>query len=58
MVADTRCHRHQDYGYWYQNGFLYPDFATAFIALDPSIRANGCLQARSVQPIMGHCVVL
>jgi len=35
---------HQDYGYWYQNGCLYPDMASVFIALDPATRANGCLQ--------------
>lgn len=35
---------HQDYGYWYQNGCLYPDMASAFIAIDPNTRANGCMQ--------------
>jgi len=35
---------HQDYGYWYQNGCLYPLLASAFIALDPATRENGCLQ--------------
>ena len=35
---------HQDYGYWYQNGCLYPDMASVFIALDPATRENGCLQ--------------
>lgn len=35
---------HQDYGYWYQNGCLFPDMASLFIALDPATRENGCLQ--------------
>jgi len=35
---------HQDYGYWYQNGVLFPDLVSVFIALDPCTPANGCLQ--------------
>lgn len=35
---------HQDYGYWYQNGVLFPDLVSVFIAVDPSTRENGCLQ--------------
>jgi ectoine hydroxylase-related dioxygenase (phytanoyl-CoA dioxygenase family) len=35
---------HQDYGYWYQNGVLYPNLTSAFIAVDPATRENGCLQ--------------
>ena len=35
---------HQDYGYWYQNGCLWPDMASCFVALDPCTRENGCLQ--------------
>lgn len=35
---------HQDYGYWYRNGYLFPHMASVFIALDPSRKANGCLQ--------------
>jgi hypothetical protein len=35
---------HQDYGYWYQNGVLYPDLVSVFIAVDPATKANGCLQ--------------
>ncbi|MEX1250617.1 MAG: phytanoyl-CoA dioxygenase family protein [Hyphomonas sp.] len=35
---------HQDYGYWYQNGVLRPDLCSAFIAVDPCTRENGCLQ--------------
>ena len=25
---------HQDYGYWYQNGCLFPEMATVFIPVD------------------------
>jgi hypothetical protein len=35
---------HQDYGYWYQNGVLYPLLTSAFIAVDPATLENGCLQ--------------
>ena len=35
---------HQDYGYWYRNGYLYPNMASVFVALDPCRRENGCLQ--------------
>ena len=35
---------HQDYGYWYQNGVLFPDLTSAFIAVDPATKENGCMQ--------------
>ena len=35
---------HQDYGYWYQNGVLFPLLTSAFIAVDPATKQNGCLQ--------------
>lgn len=35
---------HQDYGYWYNYGCLYPTMGSCFIAIDRSTRANGCLQ--------------
>ena len=35
---------HQDYGYWYQNGCLFPDLASVMVAIDPSTRENGCLE--------------
>jgi ectoine hydroxylase len=35
---------HQDYGYWYQNGVLFPLLCSAFIAIDPATKENGCLQ--------------
>ncbi len=35
---------HQDYGYWYYNGCLYPLLASCLIAVDRATRENGCLQ--------------
>ena len=35
---------HQDYGYWYHNGNVFPYMASVMVALDHSTRANGCLQ--------------
>ena len=35
---------HQDYGYWYNNGCLFPDMASCMIAVDRATRENGCLQ--------------
>jgi ectoine hydroxylase len=35
---------HQDYGYWYHNGCLFPQMASAMIALDRCTKDNGCLQ--------------
>ncbi|VDI60065.1 Hypothetical predicted protein [Mytilus galloprovincialis] len=35
---------HQDYGYWYKNGLLYPDALSVFIPVDRCNKANGCLQ--------------
>ena len=35
---------HQDYGYWYHNGCVFPYMASVMVALDRSTRENGCLQ--------------
>lgn len=35
---------HQDYGYWYNNGCLFPDMASCLIAVDTASPENGCLQ--------------
>ncbi|MEZ6138973.1 MAG: phytanoyl-CoA dioxygenase family protein [Zavarzinella sp.] len=35
---------HQDYGYWYHNGCMFPDMASCLIAVDRAEKANGCLQ--------------
>jgi len=45
---------HQDYGYWYMNGCLYPDMASAFIAVDPNTRENGCMQVLRGSHKMGR----
>lgn len=35
---------HQDYGYWYHFGCLYPLMASAMVAVDKATKENGCLQ--------------
>lgn len=35
---------HQDYGYWYNNGCLWPQMASCLIAVDQATTQNGCLQ--------------
>ena len=35
---------HQDYGYWYHNGCIWPDMASVMVALGRANRENGCLQ--------------
>jgi phytanoyl-CoA dioxygenase PhyH len=45
---------HQDYGYWYQNGVLFPNLASAFIAVDPATRENGCMQVLRGSHHMGR----
>jgi hypothetical protein len=45
---------HQDYGYWYLNGCLFPDMASLYIAIDPATRENGCLQVLRGSHRMGR----
>ena len=45
---------HQDYGYWYDNGCLFPDLASCMIAVDRATRANGCLQVLRGSHRMGR----
>lgn len=45
---------HQDYGYWYQNGVLFPLLTSAFIAVDPATRENGCMQVLRGSHLMGR----
>ena len=45
---------HQDYGYWYQNGCLYPYMASCMIALDRATKENGCLQILKGSHHMGR----
>jgi len=35
---------HQDYGYWYGDGCLYPRLVSGMLALDRATRENGCLK--------------
>jgi hypothetical protein len=36
---------HQDYGYWYKNGFLFPEaMISVMVALTDANKENGCLQ--------------
>ncbi|MCC6729641.1 MAG: phytanoyl-CoA dioxygenase family protein [Chthonomonadales bacterium] len=35
---------HQDYGYWYGNGCLFPYMASCYVAVDAATRENGCMQ--------------
>ncbi|XP_052790239.1 probable phytanoyl-CoA dioxygenase [Mya arenaria] len=35
---------HQDYGYWYNYGNLFPNMMTVFIAVDKCTKENSCLQ--------------
>lgn len=46
---------HQDYGYWYKNGFLYPDaLISVMLALTEATKENGCLQVLKGSHRMGR----
>jgi ectoine hydroxylase len=45
---------HQDYGYWYNNGCLFPDMASCLIAVDRATQENGCLQVLKGSQRMGR----
>lgn len=45
---------HQDYGYWYNNACLAPEMLSIWIALDPSNKANGCLQVLKGSHALGR----
>jgi ectoine hydroxylase-related dioxygenase (phytanoyl-CoA dioxygenase family) len=45
---------HQDYGYWYNNGCLYPLLASCLIAVSEANKANGCLQVLRGSHLMGR----
>jgi ectoine hydroxylase len=45
---------HQDYGYWYENGVLFPLLTSVMIAVDPATRENGCLQVIKESHQMGR----
>ena len=45
---------HQDYGYWYENGVLFPLLTSVMIAVDGATRENGCLQVIKESHRMGR----
>jgi hypothetical protein len=45
---------HQDYGYWYNNGCLFPLLASCLIAVDRATKENGCLQVLKGSHLMGR----
>lgn len=46
---------HQDYGYWYKNGFLYPDaLISVMLALTEATKQNGCIQVLKGSHKMGR----
>lgn len=45
---------HQDYGYWYEFGALYPNFCSVMIAVDDATVENGCLQVLKGSHLMGR----
>ena len=45
---------HQDYGYWYQDAFLFPRMASCMIAVDRATKENGCLQVLKGSHQMGR----
>jgi len=45
---------HQDYGYWYYNGCLFPEMLSVSIAIDRATRENGCMQLLRGSHTMGR----
>lgn len=45
---------HQDYGYWYNFGCLYPLLASCLIAVDRATVENGCLQVLVGSHLLGR----
>ena len=45
---------HQDYGYWYNNGCLFPEMGSVFIPIDKCTKENGCLQVLDQSHKMGR----
>jgi ectoine hydroxylase-related dioxygenase (phytanoyl-CoA dioxygenase family) len=45
---------HQDYGYWYNQGFIFPNMISAFVALDAATIENGCLQVLKGSHLLGR----
>ncbi|HEX4486543.1 MAG TPA: phytanoyl-CoA dioxygenase family protein [Terriglobales bacterium] len=45
---------HQDYGYWYQNGVLFPALTSVSIAVDAATKENGCMQVIPYSHTLGR----
>ncbi|MCI0366514.1 MAG: phytanoyl-CoA dioxygenase family protein [Phycisphaerales bacterium] len=45
---------HQDYGYWYHFGVLFPLLTSVSVAVDPATRENGCMQILKGSHLMGR----
>ena len=45
---------HQDYGYWYRDGFLLPQMLSVLTSLTPATKENGCLQVIKGSHKMGR----
>jgi ectoine hydroxylase-related dioxygenase (phytanoyl-CoA dioxygenase family) len=45
---------HQDYAYWYRNGYLFPQMLSVMVALTASTKANGCLEVIPRSHLMGR----
>ena len=45
---------HQDYGYWYQNGCLWPHMLSVGVAIDAATIENGCLQVLRGSHLLGR----
>jgi ectoine hydroxylase len=45
---------HQDYGYWYNDGCLYPRLISCMVALDAATRENGCLKVIPGSHLLGR----
>jgi len=45
---------HQDYGYWYENGCLFPNMGTIYIAIDKATKENGCLKVIPGSHLLGR----
>ncbi|CAL4071436.1 unnamed protein product [Meganyctiphanes norvegica] len=45
---------HQDYGYWYNYGNLFPDMSSVFIPIDDCRKENGCLQVLKGSHLLGR----
>ncbi|MBO1351999.1 MAG: phytanoyl-CoA dioxygenase family protein [Hormoscilla sp. GUM202] len=45
---------HQGYGSWYYDTCLFPDFVSAFIAVDENTRENGCVKIVKKSHLLGR----